>query len=69
MSYELRDHTGEVISAHVSEWDAREAAVQLFGPETDINDIDPDGRALVWRNSEEAENDNGYRAVAVIVEV
>jgi hypothetical protein len=69
MSYELKNYKHEVISTHSSIYEARSAAVELFGPDVDINDQDSDGRSLVWRNSEESQDDDGRLAVAVIVEV
>ena len=67
MKYALRDHLDEVISHHETECDARAAAVEHFGPDTYLLDMNDDGRTLIWRNEDESEDDDGQRACGVIV--
>lgn len=68
-TYELRDNLGNAIDTFDNQFDARAAAVREFGPDTDINDLDSDGRSLVWRNSEDSQDDDGKRACGVIVRI
>ena len=66
-TYEVRDNAGLLIGSYDNLSDARQAAVWEFGPDADINDMDADGRSLVWRNSEESQDDDGKRDCGVIV--
>lgn len=68
-TYEVRDNAGQFIGSYDNLADARQTAVWEFGPDADINDMDADGRSLVWRNSEESQDDDGKRACGVIVKI
>ena len=67
MKYALRDCLDEVISHHETECDARAAAVEHFGPDAYLLDMNDDGRTLIWRNEDESEDDDGQHACGVIV--
>jgi hypothetical protein len=69
MKYELRDHLGQHIGFYETFYDARAAAVEHFGAETDIEDeTDGNGRALVWRCTEDSIDDSGQNACGEIIE-